>query len=108
MSRFALEDVVSGGRHLLVVRGELDADAARSLEGCLDEVCSTGAAAVLLDLSQLAFMDTTGLRAVLFARDVCQKHGCEFGLVQGPPQIRRLFEVAGLLDMPFQDEQPVR
>ncbi len=49
-------------------------------------------------------MDTSGLRAVLFAREVCREHGCEFGLVQGPPQIRRLFELTGLLGLPFQGE----
>ncbi len=100
-----LHDVVSDGRHRLLVRGELDVDAASTLERCLDELCSTGAAAVLLDLSQLAFIDTNGLRAVLFARQACREHGCEFELVQGPPQIRRLFEAAGLLGLPFQGER---
>jgi anti-anti-sigma factor len=53
---------------------------------------------VVPDLRRLSFMDPTGLRATSAARELCQEHGCEYRMIQGPPQIRRLFEVSGLLD----------
>jgi anti-anti-sigma factor len=52
---------------------------------------------LVLDLSELTFMDSNGLRTVLLAKELCDQRGCEFLLVPGPPQIQRLFEVTGML-----------
>jgi anti-sigma B factor antagonist len=102
-SQFSLQDVVSERRHRLLLSGELDLQAAHALERCLHEVCTAAANGVIVDLSGLTFMDSNGLRLTLLARELCERSGCEFMLVQGPPQVRRLFDVTGLLDrLPFQ------
>jgi anti-sigma B factor antagonist len=100
--RFELQDVVSGGSHRLVLSGEVDIEVAPALEECLRELCTDGTTALVLDLRKVVFMDSSGLRITLLARELCQSHGCEFMLIQGPAQVRSLFEVAGLLaHLPF-------
>jgi anti-sigma B factor antagonist len=80
--------------------------AAPALETCLHQLCADGTTGMVLDLRKLSFMDSTGLRATIVARGLCQEHGCEYRLIQGPPQIRRLFEVSGLLDrLPFAPDE---
>jgi anti-anti-sigma factor len=101
-SHFSVQDSVSDRHHRLVLSGELDLAAAPTLERCLREVCTSETSNVIIDLSRLSFMDSNGLRITLLARELCEQHGCEFMLVQGPAQVRRLFDVTGLLDrLPF-------
>jgi len=101
---FDLEDEVREGRHTLVLRGELDIAAAARLEAALREVTANGTTAMTLDLSGLKFMDSTGLRAVLLAKEMSDSHGCELSIVPGPPEIQRIFEMTALLDvLPWTD-----
>ncbi len=104
--QFTLQDTVSERQHRLLLSGELDLSSVATLERCLREVCTAETASVVLDLSGLTFMDSNGLRMTLLARELCERNGCEFMLVQGPPQVRRLFDVTGLLDrLPFQPRE---
>jgi anti-sigma B factor antagonist len=101
-SHLQLQDVVSDGRHTLVLTGELDIASCPQLVATVLQICSTGASALVLDLSGVTFMGSTGLSAILSARGLCGKHGCEFMLIPGPDQVQRLFELAGVLDrLPF-------
>jgi anti-anti-sigma factor len=101
---FDLEDEVREGRRTLVLRGELDIAAAARLEAALRDVSANGTTAMTLDLSRLTFMDSTGLRAVLLAKEVSDSHGCELSIVPGPPGIQRIFELTALLDvLPWTD-----
>jgi anti-sigma B factor antagonist len=104
-SHFSLQDIVTDRHHRLVLCGELDMVAAPALERCLREVCTSETSGVIVDLSRLSFMDSNGLRITLLARELCQRGGCEFMLIQGPEQVRRLFDITGLLErLPFQSE----
>jgi anti-anti-sigma factor len=101
---FEMQDAVCGGRHTLVLSGELDLVSAGSLEAMVLLLCADGITGFALDLSKLTFMDSTGLRALLCAKDVADSHGYEFMLVPGPKNVQRLFEVTGLLNvLPFQE-----
>jgi anti-anti-sigma factor len=99
-----VQEVVYGGEQSLVLIGELDLETAAEPENlilsCVDSVTR-----LTLDLSQLAFLDSTGVRLILFAQGLCRRHGAEFALVRGPRQVQRVFEIAGLLDrLPFQTD----
>ena len=50
---------------------------------------------LVLDLGGLQFMDSTGLRIILWARDRCQESGREFALTPGSQQVQRLLSVSG-------------
>lgn len=98
-----LVDVVSGSRHTLRLGGALDMASAAGLNETLLKLCANGARSITLDLTNLEFMDSTGLYAILAAKELCQQHDYEFSLIPGPAPIQRLFEVTGLIDsLPFQ------
>ena len=65
---FDLQVERNGERARVAVRGELDLGTAGRLERCLDELLERREP-VLLDLRELTFMDSTGLRALLKARE---------------------------------------
>jgi anti-sigma B factor antagonist len=99
-----LLDESVGARHTLALIGELDMASAPALDAALRRICTDGTEAVALDLSRLMFMDSTGLRVMLVAKELCERHGCEFQLVRGPAQVQRVFEVTGLIEqLPFRD-----
>ena len=50
----------------------------------------------MLDLSELHFMDSTGIRLVLQARDHALRHGADFRVVRGPDTVMRVLELVGL------------
>ena len=53
---------------------------------------------VVLDLSELEFMDSTGLRVLLRARAAAEEGHWEIVLRNVPPNIRRLFDMTGVHD----------
>jgi anti-anti-sigma factor len=63
----------------------------------------------VLDLSQLGFIDSTGLHAVLTCRSLCQEHRCELSVVPGPGHVQRVFEITRLVDhLPFRRSDAIR
>lgn len=103
--RFDLQERGADAHRTLVLRGELDMAWASVLDAALRRLCTAEADRVVVDLSELTFMDSTGLRSVLLGRDLCDEHNCDFMLIPGPPQVQRLFEVTGLLEqLPFAPE----
>ena len=98
---FELKDVVSGGTHTLVITGELDMATSPEVQAVI-VACAASARRLTLDLSQLTFMDSTGLSLILEAHELCQDSGAEFVLIPGPEHVQRVFEITGLLDrLPF-------
>jgi anti-sigma B factor antagonist len=91
-----LESRSDGRRHTIALAGELDLSTARELEAITAEVCAGGAGEVVFDLEELSFMDSTGLRAVLIARERCERHGCELLLARPQPAVLRLLQLTGL------------
>jgi anti-sigma B factor antagonist len=63
-----VEDRAQDGRHTLMLAGELDLATASDLDASILRACRDGAKQVVLDLSDLVFVDSTGLRAVIAAR----------------------------------------
>jgi anti-anti-sigma factor len=89
------EDAGSAGERVVRLRGELDIDSAPDLERVLLR-SRPARQRVVLDLSELEFMDSTGLRVLLRARAVAQDGGWEVLLRDVPPTIRRLFDMTGV------------
>ena len=73
--------------------------AASDLEQAICTVCRQRTRGLVLDLSRLTFIDLCGLRMVLFARELCEWQGCDFGLISGPGNVQRAFEPANALDL---------
>lgn len=97
-----MERCVQGPRHQLRLEGELDIAAAPALEDAVAQLCTDGASEVELDLSQLSFIDSTGLHAILASKELCEERLCDFWLIPGTDTIQRVFELTGFIDrLPF-------
>ena len=81
------------GATVLNLRGELDVASVSEFERELADAVSAGPQTVIMDLSELEFMDSTGLRAVLVASESARGAGYQLALVQGGEQVRRLFSM---------------
>jgi anti-anti-sigma factor len=91
----------SDGTVRLVARGELDIATAPSLVAALDDGVIGDSAVVVLDLSGVTFMDSTGVRALLGAYD---KLGERLRILASAP-CQRVLAVTGLTDrLPLVDE----
>jgi len=102
---FELHEQVGLAQRTLVLSGELDLACAPILDAAVERICTEQIETLTLDLSKLTFMDSTGLRAVLLAEDLCERRDCKLVVIPGPAQVQRLFEVTGLLErLPFQRE----
>lgn len=94
-------------RHTLALRGELDLVTAPELEDTVAALCLEGVRELTLDMRQVVFMDSSGLRTVLASMDMCRLHGCELMLVPGAA-CRRLFEITGVIDdLPLRESDEV-
>lgn len=80
---------------VVVLQGELDVDTIAVLHAAVAD--GPAAAALVLDLRDLMFLDTTGLRAILELDQQCREPPRRpFALVRGRPALHRVFEVSGL------------
>ncbi|WP_245983417.1 STAS domain-containing protein [Lentzea flaviverrucosa] len=88
---------VQRGWRVLAVAGELDIDTVPLLSARLDEDV-TGAHAVL-DLAELAFMDSTGLALVLDWHRRLAEAGGQLRIAAAQAPVRRLFELADVAEV---------
>ncbi len=90
--------------HVIALFGELDLATANGVEQELLRVEATDAEAIVLDLTGLTFMDSTGARLVLQANARSRADSCRLTLLRGPRAVQRVFELSGLVDLlPFAD-----
>jgi anti-sigma B factor antagonist len=82
-------------RVVVSLDGELDMANAPRFQSTIEKASIEGEAMLVLDLQRLRFMDSTGLRLILWARDRCQESRREFALTPGSPQVQRLLHVSG-------------
>jgi anti-anti-sigma factor len=73
--------------------GDLDlatvAEARRALDAAI-----RGAPELIVDLGDLAFIDSTGMKLLLELRSRCHRESRGLTILPGPPGVRRAFEVA--------------
>ena len=82
--------------------GEIDLATVGRLDEQLRELREAGFRRLVLDLRDVGFMDSTGLRLILTLDALAREDGTDFGLVGGPPPVQRVFEISGTLDrLPF-------
>ena len=93
-----------GGVHVIALFGELDLATADSAEQELRRVEATDADAIVVDLSGLTFMDSSGARLLLQAHARERANANRLKLRRGPLAVQRVFEISGIADMlPFTD-----
>jgi anti-sigma B factor antagonist len=95
-----LELDAGAGMAVLTLRGELDAhDAPRLkelLSRALEQLGSTDAACLVLDLTGVAFLDSTALGTMVGGLRRVREAGGEMRVVLPETPARRIFEITGL------------
>ena len=76
------------------VEGELDIDTTPQLEQTLRDPQSR-ARLIVLDMRELAFMDTCGVHAIVNASARARQLGRRLVLLRGPPDVDRVFTLTG-------------
>jgi anti-sigma B factor antagonist len=51
-----------------------------------------------IDLSALGFCDSAGINALVKMRKACDAAGSSFAVISLQPQVRRVFELTGLIE----------
>jgi stage II sporulation protein AA (anti-sigma F factor antagonist) len=82
----------------VVVRGEIDMQTATKLEGVLDDVIAKGARLVTLDLEQVDFLDSSGLRVILGASNKLADQEGRLLLEGASSAVERVLEVTGVIE----------
>ncbi len=90
--------------HVIALKGELDLEGAERVTQELLRVEATDAQRIVLDLSGLRFIDSTGIRLILAADARSRSNGRRLALVRGPRDVHRVFELTGITErLPFAD-----
>jgi anti-anti-sigma factor len=98
MSRLTHEAHTSDGMVRLALRGELDLSSAGEIEEVLQELEGSSPPLLVIDLRDLTFMDSTGLRVMVSADARARDAARRFVIVQGPESVHRVFRITGLDD----------
>jgi anti-anti-sigma factor len=93
---FSVRTEQHGEAAVVVPTGELDLATAPALEEALGLAFSGGSARVVLDLRELEFIDSSGLRTLLTARRRAEDASAQFSLVAGHRGLERTLEIAGV------------
>ncbi len=83
---------------VVAVNGEVDVYAAPALRDRLTELLQDGSS-VVVDLSEVGFLDSTGLGALVAARTAAAEQGAALPLVCTHQRILKLFTITGLDDV---------
>jgi anti-sigma B factor antagonist len=97
-SDFAVRTQITGRTAVLAVIGELDLVSCPSLGQAIDELAGADVDLVVVDLSGLEFMDSTGLHLLVRAQNEAHEAGRRFALVKGRAQVQRLFDLTGVTE----------
>jgi anti-sigma B factor antagonist len=92
-SLFRVDIAPEHERVRVIPQGELDLATVGQLETQIEELRSRGFRTIVLDLRQLAFMDSTGLRLMLQLDAESRADGFRFAIVDCEGPVRRLLEL---------------
>ena len=90
------EETAASGTHVISVRGEIHLSTAPRFSQHLQTAIDNGSTSIVLDLSGVEFIDSTGLSVLLNGlRRVTQAKG-RMALVCSNPTVLRLFQITSL------------
>ena len=91
-----VEESPGDGAHIINVRGEIHVSTAPEFAQRLSSAIDSGKIAIVLDMSAVEFIDSTGLSVLLNGlRLVSQMHG-RMAIVCTNPTVLRLFQITNL------------
>jgi anti-sigma B factor antagonist len=86
------------GVELVLVEGEVDIATASKLISVLNSSVAEAIKSVIVDLTHVGFMDSTGLALLINANRRLSLRRKGFAVVCPPGQLRRVFEITDMID----------
>jgi anti-sigma B factor antagonist len=83
--------------HMALV-GELDLSSVAKVQEELRRIEADAPAKLVVDLSKLTFLDSTGLRCIVTADERAREQGRRIVIVRGPDAVQRVFAITRLED----------
>ena len=77
----------------LILSGRLDTDTAHQLDAEAERVVSEDGIVVVLDLSDLEYISSAGLRSVFKIKKWAKATGGDFVILNPTPQVQKVFEI---------------
>jgi len=87
------------GHGVLEVRGEVDMHSSPRVREAQIRLLKEGARRIVIDLSGVAYMDSSGIATLIEGLQWCRREGRDFRLVGLSPAVRDVFELARLADV---------
>jgi anti-anti-sigma factor len=92
--QIAVEVAHLDGTDIVAPAGDIDIATAPEVRQAM--LANAGGRRIVLDLRGVTFMDTSGLQLLVEGRRRALAEGGAFAIVDGPPPVQRVIEVAGL------------
>jgi anti-sigma B factor antagonist len=107
LGAFDLRSQRDGDVHVVAPSGELDLTTSPALELELRRVESTDAREIRLDLSDLRFIDSSGIQLLVAAERRSRWDSGRLVLTRPPEPVHRVLRMAGVDErLPFGDDRP--
>ena len=97
--RFEVDGDGLGDAPGVAVRGEVDMAVVDTLQEALEDAIRDSVGAFVIDLSDLDFIDSSGLHVLVRARGLLSREDRALAVVCPHGPVRRVFELAGYSDL---------
>ena len=96
---FNVYDTGVGDAPGVVVHGEVDIGVVEALEAAIDAAIRDSVGAFIIDLSDLDFIESSGLHVLLRARGLLSREDRQLAVVCPYGPVRRVLELAGISEL---------
>jgi len=80
------------------LRGEVDGELTDSLRSAVTEIAGNQRAGIVLDMSNVSFLDSQGLELLLWVRDYCRQNKIQLRLAGLDENCGKILEITRLQD----------
>lgn len=87
------------GAYLVKPRGDVDMSTSPELRRCIVPLFGAGTRCVVVDLSEVPYMDSSGIATLVEGLQLSQRGSVRFALAGLRPSVRAAFEVAHLMEV---------
>jgi anti-anti-sigma factor len=98
VAELGIETRAQGGVTVVALTGEFDLAGVQKFDDALKKLEADDPSVLVVDLNNLRFMDSSGLRALVMADNRARRAERRFAIVPGPHVVRRVFEITQLED----------
>ena len=78
------------------LQGELDSEFTELFQNTITGIIATHKAGIVLDMSDVGFVDSEGLERLLWARDYCKENDCQLRLAGLDENCEKILEITRL------------